>query len=114
MPLEVKSLLYDMLQAGNLILNFTKGKDFEDYANDVSCRSAVERQFIIIGEAMNRLLKIAAQTAAQIPHHRTIINFRNILVHGYDRVEDEVVWGIVKAHLPELRDALAILFEEEP
>lgn len=112
MQLEVKSLLYDMRQSCDLILNFTRGKGFSDYAEDAACRSAVERQFIIIGEAMNRMCKTFPDIAARIPHHRTIINFRNILVHGYDRVEDEVVWGIVKSHLPEFQKALNMLFGE--
>ena len=111
MQLEAKTLLHDMRRACDLILAFTAGKDCLVYESDAYCRSAVERQFLIIGEALNRLAKQCPDVAAQIPSRRTIINFRNILVHGYDRVKNEVVWGVIKAHLPALRDAVVRLLE---
>lgn len=100
---EIKALLFDMQQACERISRFTKDKCYDDYLNDDICRSAVERQFIILGEALSRLLKHAPEFGSQIPAHRDIINFRNVLTHGYDRVEDEVVWGIVKKYLPQLQ-----------
>lgn len=110
---EVKSLIYDMQQACHLILQFTEGKNFGDYAEDITCKSAVERQFIILGEALNRLCKAEPQVGELIPSRRDIINFRNILVHGYDRVEDEVVWGIIKKYLPDLYQTVNRLMPDE-
>ena len=52
--------------------------------------------------------------ALQIPGHRDIINFRHVLVHGYDKVEDEVVWGIIRAKVPELRQTLDMLLNRTP
>lgn len=57
-------------------------------------RSAVERQFLIIGEALNRLGRIDPATAAQIPDLRRIVAFRNVLVHGYAVIDDELVWEV--------------------
>jgi uncharacterized protein with HEPN domain len=37
-----------------------------------------------------------------IPHADRIIGFRNIIVHGYDTVSDQLVWQIVQSHLSEL------------
>lgn len=104
MRLEERSLLFDISEACLLILQFTSGKNFAEYSADAVCRSAVERQFITIGEALNRLTKLNPAIPARIPESRAIISFRNILVHGYDRVEDEVVWGIVNHHVAPLRD----------
>ena len=111
MGIESKTLLHDMHRACDLILEFTAGKDYFAYKADAYCRSAVERQFQVIGEALNRLMKQCPDVAAEIPSRRTIINFRNILVHGYDKVENEVVWGIIKAHLPALREAVVRLLQ---
>ncbi len=62
-------------------------------------RAAVERQFEIIGEALNRLSQIAPKVAEQATDRRRIISFRNILIHGYAEIDDRVVWGAVEAKL---------------
>jgi uncharacterized protein with HEPN domain len=95
-----------------MIAQFTAGMDYKSYSADEAYRSAVERQFIIIGEALNRLSKLNLEVLKNIPGYRVIVNFRNILVHGYDRVEDEVVWGIVKTHTHMLSDTAKKLIEE--
>jgi uncharacterized protein with HEPN domain len=100
MQLEVKKLLEDVRQACEKISVFTKGKTFTDYQQNHLLQSGVERQFEIIGEAVNRLIKIAPDVAGQISHHKRIISFRNILIHGYDVVEDTVVWAVVVKDLP--------------
>ena len=72
-------------------------------------RSAVERQFGIIGEALSRLAKDDPEVAAVIPDHATIIAFRNILIHGYATVDDKIVWGVIENHLRSLRDSVRAL-----
>lgn len=79
---EAKAALFDMIQACDLIIEFTANKDLAAYREDAYCKSAVERQFQIVGEALNRLAKKHPDVADQIPSCRTIINFRNILVRG--------------------------------
>lgn len=112
MRTEEKSLLFDIREACSLILQFTQGKTYDAYAADAALRSAVERQFIVVGEALNRLGRLNPELANSIPDTRAIINFRNILVHGYDKVQDEVVWGIVQKHLPLLREVVDKLLQE--
>ncbi|MGD8588827.1 MAG: DUF86 domain-containing protein [Chromatiales bacterium] len=55
MRLEEKTLLHDILAAAERINNFTKGEDFSTHRMNEMLRSAVERQFEIIGEALNQL-----------------------------------------------------------
>lgn len=74
-------------------------------------KSAVERQFEIIGEALNALSKIAPEMAETIPELRRIVAFRNVLIHGYATVDDRLVWGVVEGKLPLLRDAVTRLLD---
>ena len=94
MPLEAKKPLHDILQATDLILQFTAGKTLHDYMDDALLRSGVERQLKIIGEALNRLNRIDESAAARISQRQRIIGFRNILIHGYDAVDEQVVWDV--------------------
>ena len=88
-----------MQQACRLLAAFVAGKTFDDYSNDALLRSGVERQLIIVGEALNRLTKIEPAIASGITDARQIVAFRNILVHGYDIVRNDVVWGILETDL---------------
>ncbi len=63
-------------------------------------RAAVERQFEIIGEALNQLSKVSPELARQVPNLREIIGFRNVLIHGYAAVDDARVWQITETSRP--------------
>ena len=85
-----------------MILRFTAGKQRSEYYDDALLRSGVERQSEIIGEALGRLRKEAPDVSERIPNHHRIIAFRNILIHGYDVVDDDVVWDVIEGDLPAL------------
>jgi uncharacterized protein with HEPN domain len=76
-------------------------KTFDLYKNDIMLKRAIERNLEIIGEAMNRILKEDPQF--QIENAKRIIGLRNQIIHGYDTVSDESIWGILVNHLPKLK-----------
>lgn len=114
MRLESLKLLEDIRQAAVAIGQFTRDRNLQDYGGDALLRSGVERQFEIIGEALNRLGKSDATTASRIGDYRQIIAFRNVLIHGYDIVDDRVVWEAVQKKLPTLLGQVQSLLDEEP
>jgi uncharacterized protein with HEPN domain len=109
---EARKYPHDVLEACSRPLEFTIGKTFEEYRADPMLRAAVERQFEIIGEALNRLSRLDRQVAQRITNHRRIIGFRNILVHGYAVVDDRVVWGVVEQNVDRLTSEVRSLLEE--
>src|SRR5262245_8816102 len=113
MRLEALKHLYDMQQACGLLATFLAGKTFDDYESDPLLRSGVERQLMIVGEALNRLGKVEPDAMASITDSRQIIAFRNILVHGYDIIRNEVVWGILDKDLPTLILEVSTLLEQQ-
>jgi len=75
-------------------------------------RAATERHFEIIGEALGQLARLDPDVASRISDHRRIIAFRNVLIHGCADIDHRLVWDIVQARLPQLRDEIATLLEE--
>lgn len=112
MRLEARKYLHDISQAIDLLTEFTGGKSYDDYCADKMLRAAVEREFEIIGEALSQLAKLDKQTADRISQYPRIIAFRNILIHGYADVDDALVWDLVEAKLPRLKQEIGSLLAE--
>jgi uncharacterized protein with HEPN domain len=112
MRLETKKLLTDIKHAVSEIRAFVGDSDFERYSQNSLVRSAVERQFEIVGEALVRLNKVDSMVAADIGDHRRIIAFRNILVHAYDSVDHRIVWGVIVQELPNLASTVESLLAD--
>jgi uncharacterized protein with HEPN domain len=111
MERDPRAFLWDVQQAVVAIQEFTHGMDSTSYADSALVRSAVERQFEIIGEALNRLSKAAPDLAQEVPNLREIIGFRNILIHGYASVDHGRVWQISVELAPKLKLAVSALLE---
>ncbi len=113
MRLESLKLFEDVRNAAALIRQFATDHNLQDYADDAMLRSAVERQFEIIGEALNRLSKSDPAAASRIGDYQQIIAFRNVLIHAYDMVDDHVVWEAVQRKLPALHKQVESMLREE-
>lgn len=109
MHADAEKLLWDAKLAADRAVRFITGKSFADYLHDEFLRSAVERQFEIIGEALNRLGRVDPSTAAAIDELPRVVAFRNILIHGYASVDNKLVWGVIETHLEPLRTKLGVL-----
>lgn len=79
----------------------SRPKEYKYFCEDLCFRSAVQWEIAIIGEAMNRVLKIYPDIP--ITSARRIVNTRNFLIHGYDSLKEDLVWAIVINHIPRLK-----------
>ena len=102
MELEIKKFLFDIRESIDSIENYLGDKrDFKIYMSDKMLRRAIEREFEIIGEAMSRIEKI--DSAIDISSKKQIISMRNRVIHGYDKIDNEIIWGTIVRHLPTLK-----------
>jgi uncharacterized protein with HEPN domain len=113
MKSHTKKLLLDVMEAGRSIQGRCAGQTFAEYEAERWFRRTVEREFEIIGEALNRLGGADPPAAAAISELPRIVGFRNRIIHGYDAVDDATVWGIVETHLPRLLAEIEALLQQE-
>ena len=109
MKFEIKKYLYDILSAANEIEKFVNNLSFLEYDKNSLVIAGVERKFEIIGEALNKIYIIDSEFIENISEYRRIIGFRNILAHGYDVIENKIVWDAIKNHLPCLKSEVESL-----
>lgn len=112
MQRDPEKYLFDMLDSCRFLLEFTAERTLEELRNDRAFRSAVERELQIIGEALMQLVRVAPSIAERVSEHQRIIGFRHILVHGYDILDQDLVWTVVREKLPILRDEVQVLLKQ--
>jgi uncharacterized protein with HEPN domain len=108
---EIKKYLYDIKSSIESINDYLGEKrNFFEYQENKLLRRGIEREIEIIGEAMNNILKISPDI--NIQNARQIVDTRNWVIHGYDKVDDVVIWGIISNHLPKLYSEVNQLLSE--
>lgn len=105
--------LLDAKAAAELALKFLIGLDASAYAANPLVRSAVERQLTVLGEAARRALSDAPGLREKAPDLVFAVALRNRLVHGYDAIDDRIVFDTVVKDLPTLAQQLAALLAED-
>jgi len=104
--------LLDALDAAQAIQTFVAARTDEDYGHDRLLRSAIDREFEVVGEALNRLRRVDPAVAARIPDLAEIVGFRNVLIHGYDIVDRSAVWKAITVEIPLLVASISGLLVE--
>jgi len=105
MKRDIKKYLFDIHTSIESIFEYLgPDRNFFQYQENKLLRRAIEREIEIIGEAMNRILKIDPDY--NIKNARQIVDTRNWVIHGYDKVDDVIIWGIISNHLPKLQEEI--------
>ncbi len=104
---DIRVFLYDATQACERIIRFTAERTLDEYLADELLRSAVERQFTVLGEALAQARALDGNLDQRIADLAQIIAFRNRLVHNYEAIDPQLVWAIVRTAIPTLQSSLA-------
>lgn len=109
---EIKTWLQDIENAVNEINSFLPEKrNFIEFQKDLKTKRAIERNIEIIGEAISRILH--ADANIQITNARKIVDTRNRIIHGYDKVSSDILWLIISKHLPLLQKEVEALIKNQ-
>ena len=109
MPRDVRAYFADIVDACDAIADAVRELELDGYRRSRLVRSAVEREFILIGEALVALRRHAPEAFASITNANRIVGFRNQLTHEYANVDDALVWGVIERDLAGLRSEAASL-----
>ena len=111
MDVKIKACLFEILNSINEIESYfvATPKVFEVFQNDLKTKRAIERNIEIIGEAVSRIIK--QDPTIRISNSRKIVDVRNRIIHGYDSVSNDIIWGIVIRNLPDLLKEVLELLE---
>lgn len=107
---EIKKFLFDIQISIDSIEKYLgEEKNFNIYKSNKMLRRAIEREFEIIGEALNNIDRL--DPGVKITSKKQIIGMRNRVIHGYDKIDDEIVWGTIVRHLPILKNEILKLIQ---
>ena len=102
-------LLEDIQESAEKILKYTRNLSFEEFSEDNKTVDAVIRNFEIIGEAFKRILDKDA--GIEISYAKKITSLRNRIIHGYDVISDELIWGILINDMTNLKSEISSLLK---
>jgi uncharacterized protein with HEPN domain len=103
MDSRVKQYLFDIEQSISDVKSYISAvKSLQEYEDDKLIRRAVERELEIIGEALNRILKI--DSSIRLPNARKIVSLRNKIIHGYDEVDNVIIYTVATKFLDILKE----------
>lgn len=96
---DVKTSLFDILEASKNCLDFIGEMNFSEFEKDLKATSAVLHQLMVVGEATKRLDEKFIEKHSALPW-RQMAGTRDILIHHYEEADLSIVWDIVKKQLP--------------
>lgn len=94
--LDIESIILEIEMVKKITEN-----NFDNFQKNFLITRAVERQLEIIGEALNKIKQL--DSSLQINNSKNIISLRNLIVHAYDSIDIEILWGIIQKDIPILK-----------
>jgi uncharacterized protein with HEPN domain len=110
--LKTAKRLHDARSACQELAVFCSGKTDEEFYRDRGLNLIVHKLIEIVGEALHQAELLEPDVARRIPDLRLIVDTRNRITHGYENVNNGVLWGIVQTEAPELERTLARMLDK--
>lgn len=104
MQRDVRVYLQDMQLHTSELADLIAGTSKEEFLGSRVLRLAVERVYITLCTIIRRMEGVSSEVEQRIDSVAKIVGFRNLLVHEYDKIDDEEVWKITQQSLPKLRE----------
>ncbi len=111
---DLAKRLHDAQIACEKVVGFTSNMTVAEYSSNEVVRIAVERLLEIVGEALSVALKMDPSLQDRFPNLRRAVGLRNRIIHGYDDINDAVIWDIVQTNVPPLARELGVLLDGAP
>lgn len=101
---RIRHYLDDILLSCERIEKYVRDMQGRDFLVSDLVQDAVVRNFEVIGEASKHLLQRFPDFVDKHPELQLAVAYRlrNIVAHGYQEVDYQVVWDTVHQDLPEL------------
>ena len=112
MKLSLAEPLRDIVQASGAIDAFLYGIDFDAFDASDALTSQVYWKLSVIGEAANRALRIRPDLATDLPGLVNLAEVRNRVIHGYDSIDNLIVWTVVRVRIPPVIEQIHQLLSE--
>lgn len=112
MQRDPRTRLYDAIKACERITSFVAGKLVEDVASDVMLSSALERQFEVLGEALNAFDRLHPEASAGIEEVSVAVAMRNLISHEYFIVDPRTLVQTANDDIPALKSKLEAVLND--
>jgi len=97
-----KARLLHIIDSVEKIERYIGATKYYDFESNSMMKDACIRQLGIIGEACNKISEEIQQANQEI-EWRQIIGLRNLVIHQYFGIDDQVIWDIIQDNLPDLK-----------
>ena len=112
MSRDPRLYLEDMRDCCRKVIRYCAGMTMDDLVADEKTFDAVMRNLEITGEAARQMPTDMKESHAEVPW-RAIAGFRDVAIHAYPTIDEEIVWDIVQNKVPDLLEQVEVILAAE-